>query len=302
MEAQLSLGEKGAKHLLQYKVHLCPEWKRKHLCAGQCCSKGPRCTFAHGEDELLCCSVAERLRAAQRAMEKLGSDPVQECTGRWSSADSWQGTGGNHLEQPSVVRSSADPCEQPETPLASVTTAAPRQQSKAVKMPESASQNKNGKSSKPSRDELLAQRRAEALAAWAVEISDEQQISGMQEDADGTQPVGFGFHSAPCYNRGTDDESQPWAEYRSNTWTQEFQPCGLPASIADETSVQGPTVALREHAWSSREAQSESNGLQAPLQEEAWPSWEQVASSLERSGLLCHDGASSISSADFTNS
>merc|ERR1719263_257367 len=67
-EAQLHLGTKGAKHLLQYKVHLCPEYLK-----GRKCWRGHYCTYAHGENELLMCSVTERIRAAGKAMLELGT-------------------------------------------------------------------------------------------------------------------------------------------------------------------------------------------------------------------------------------
>lgn len=67
-EAQLCLGTKGAKHLLQYKVHMCPEYEK-----GRKCWRGRYCTYAHGQDELLMCSVAERIRAAGKAMLELGA-------------------------------------------------------------------------------------------------------------------------------------------------------------------------------------------------------------------------------------
>merc|ERR1739845_342140 len=48
---------------------MCPECK-----AGRKCWKGVYCTFAHGENELLSCSVAERIRAAGKAMLELGTN------------------------------------------------------------------------------------------------------------------------------------------------------------------------------------------------------------------------------------
>eukprot|EP00927_Polykrikos_kofoidii_P026729 TRINITY_DN23758_c0_g1_i1.p1 TRINITY_DN23758_c0_g1~~TRINITY_DN23758_c0_g1_i1.p1 ORF type:complete len:657 (+),score=117.24 TRINITY_DN23758_c0_g1_i1:30-1973(+) len=107
-EAQLAIGMKGALHLLQYKRHLCPLWQK-----GRKCWRDRKCTYAHGKEELLRCTVKQHVRAAARAMRELGNEAwwSQKWPDITPSQNQGQAAHGQVAQSPcnSTSKSDSDP-------------------------------------------------------------------------------------------------------------------------------------------------------------------------------------------------